>query len=147
MPEGEQNQGDAGTHLAVAKSNSGAAAGVSFADVAAVEFAVVGRTDEFAVVSRLTKILADPSIVGFEVESPSRKRRRLLSLDNTIVVEEVPNLEFNVIINGATPNSPVCRYIFVVDVLPCDPLTDWVPVKVISITREEALCQKQNGGD
>jgi hypothetical protein len=35
------------------------------------------------------------------------------------------------------PTSPVRRYSLVVAVLPCDPTTNWAPVKVIVITRQE----------
>jgi len=144
---GEQHGGDAGTDLAVAKSDNRTAAGVTFAEVASLELAGVDGTNESAVVSRLTKMLADPLAVGFEVESPSKKRGRPFSLDNTIVVEEVPDLDFNEIIGGTTPTSPVHRYIFVVDVLPLDPLRDWVPAKLIAIKRDPALVKRPRAMD
>ena len=141
--EPEERLGDAGTDLAVAKSNSRAAAGVSFADVAALELAVAGLTDESAVLSRLTKILADPSIVGFEEGSPPKKRGRPFSLNSSIVLEEVLAPDLEEIIGEATPDSPVRRYAFIVDVFPCDPLSGWVPVKVISIMRREAYVRTE----
>jgi len=143
VPEPEERLGDAGTDLAVAKPNSRAAAGVSFADVAAVELLVAGQTDESAVLSRLTKILADPSIVGFEEESPPKKRGRPFSLDSSIVLEEVLAPDHEEIIGGARWNSLVRRYAFIVDVLRYDPLRDWVPVKVISIMRRENYARSE----
>ena len=96
----EQHEGEAGTDLAVATSNSPTEAGVTFAEVASLELGGVDRTNESAVVSRLTEMLADPSALGFEVESIPKKRGSPFSLDNTIVVEEVPDLDFNEIIGG-----------------------------------------------
>jgi hypothetical protein len=116
---------------------------VTFAEVASLELAGVDGTNESAVVTRLTKMLADPSTVGFGVESPSKKRANPYSLDNTIVVEEVRHSDFDEIIGGATTSSPVRRYVFRVDVLPRDALTNLVPVKLIAIEREEAYGQKQ----
>jgi hypothetical protein len=92
---GEQHEGEAGNDLAVATSNSRTAAKVTFAEVASLELAVVDGTNESAVVSRLKKMLADPSTLGFEVESIPKKRGRPFSLDNTIVVEEVPDPDYN----------------------------------------------------
>jgi hypothetical protein len=140
---GERHGTDAETDLLGAKSDSPARAGVTFAEVASLELAGVDGTNESAVVTRLTKMLADPSTVGFEVKSPSKKRANPYSLDNAIVVEEVRHSDFDEIIGGATPISPVRRYVFVVDVLPRDLVTDLVPVKLIAIEREEAYVRSR----
>jgi hypothetical protein len=134
---GEQHEGEAGTDLAAAASNSRTAAKVTFADVARLELGVLDETNESAVVPQLTEMLADPSAFGFEVGSLPKKRGSSFAPDNTIVVEKVPDHDFNEIIGGATRTSPVRRYIFLVDVLPRDPLTNWVPTNLIAIKREE----------
>ena len=88
---GQQQEGEAGTDLAAAASNSRTAAKVTFADVARLELGVLDETNKSAVVTQLTEMLADPSAFGFEVESIQKSEEARSLPDNTIVVEKVPS--------------------------------------------------------
>jgi hypothetical protein len=80
---GEQQEGETGTGFGGGYIKFPHRSRGDLAEVAALELGVVDGTKESAVVSRLTRMLADLSALGFEVESIPKKRESPFAVDNT----------------------------------------------------------------